>query len=102
MVTSIYESMGRGAAMDLTCSQESAVIGAIGGAIVAGVFSLWVLYQQIREGRKLILLDKIEKINLIIDRLLHSLEIVLKSKRDFFLDPEKYYHRDHPEGEYFI
>lgn len=78
-----------------------AVIGGLLGAVGSFILGLIIFYKQLNQDRHFLWMQKIEQIFLITHKLLHRLEIILKSQNEFFLDPEKYYHREHPEGEYF-
>ena len=82
-------------------SVVGAIIGGLIGAVSSFALGFIIFCKQLNKERSFTQLQKIEKIILLINKLLHRVEIILKSQKAFFLNPDKYYQRDHPEGEYF-
>lgn len=78
-----------------------AVIGGLIGAVSSFALGFMIFCKQLKKERYFAQLQKIEKIILLINKLLHRVTVILKSKKGFFRDPEKYSHRDHSEGKYF-
>ena len=78
-----------------------AVIGAAIGSILSFILGLVMFNKQLSKETNFLWLQKIEKIIFFIGKLIHELEITLKSSKDFFLNPDPYYQRNHPQGIYF-
>ena len=79
----------------------STCIGALLGAAFSFLLGFILFNMQLNKDRRFVQLQKIEKIILLINNLLHRIEIILKSRKAFFANPYIYYQRDHPESEYF-